>query len=232
MKYDVVYVLKDFWLNEELKYSIRSLANLKCIRKVWVYGPKLDWFSDNIICIDTGEQNGNKWGNVNDTLRRICLNSEITKDFILMNDDFFIMKEMSDIPTFTNRTLDDRIEEIKNTSNLIGFSRYMKGLQLASLFLEGMGCGTKNYELHMPMKFNRKNLYRILQFCGDSCARRSLYGNIYRIDSVETRDCKVYSLGKKIPDTDFLSGTDEVFYYGTLGDYIRRKFREKSIYER
>lgn len=228
---DVVYVLKDCWQNEELKYSLRTLKNMP-VGKVWIYGAKLDWFSDEINSVQCEQCSGTKWANVNSMLKLVCLNKNITKDFILMNDDFFVMKKIDYLPNYSNATLKDRFGEIIRTSPSGTYSRYMKGLLRAEMALEESGYETKNFELHIPMTLNRRNLYRILIKYPNSCARRSLYGNIYDIKTQEIKDCKIYHIGKKPADTTFLSTTDLSFQYGKVGEYIRKQFNEKSIYER
>jgi len=65
-------------------------------------------------------------------------------------------------------------------------------------------------------------------------ARRSLYGNIWRVGGQNlSRDCKLYPADLIPPDIEewqFLSTTD-IAFRGRVGNYIKTRFTEKSEWE-
>ena len=89
---DVVYILKKNTDPQELIYSLRSLKNFPH-RKVWFVGGQPDGlYPDGRI---KHEQTGvTKWERVRSSLIKITECDEITDDFYLFNDDFFVMKCM------------------------------------------------------------------------------------------------------------------------------------------
>ena len=62
------------------------------------------------------------WAKVTSTIAEACRNDQITEDFWLFNDDFFIMKPVENMPAYYDRTLYRRIQQIekkrKGTSGL------------------------------------------------------------------------------------------------------------------
>ncbi len=166
---------------------------------------------------------------------RACQNKDLSKDFILMNDDFFIMKPIESIPTYHRGSVDNIIEEYLAK----GSKHYVNGMvQTKELCAK---CGINNplsYELHVPMILNkdkflraykmRKNLMNHM----DSFHKRTFYGNLYKIGGEQIEDCKVFKTDMKWKKTfPFLSTSDATFEYGEVGKWIREQFTKPSIYE-
>jgi hypothetical protein len=86
---DFVYICKD-GINEELKYSIRSVVESFPEATIWVVGGKPDWYTGNYIKV---EQKESKYKNAVKNLETICFSEEISQSFVLMNDDFYIIKK-------------------------------------------------------------------------------------------------------------------------------------------
>ena len=109
---DFVYICRT-GPNEELRYSIRSVMNSFPDAKIWVSGGKPDWYIGNYISID---QNGSKYANAIANINAICDSKEISDDFVLMNDDFFILKKIDSIKTFHSGLLIDKITRFKEVA--------------------------------------------------------------------------------------------------------------------
>lgn len=225
---DIVYVTKARFENEELRYSLRTLKNIPH-RKVFIFGACPPWVKN--VQKRGVVQNENKWANVNHLLRVACRTEAVSDNFILMNDDFFINKKINGLDYYYCKNLEDRIEGLSD--EVMNPSKYMLNLAVGIDILKEHNSQTKNFELHVPMIFNKYKLYPILKKYPDSAARRSIYANMYNIEGKETTDCKVYGL-MAIPDArrNFLSTTDASFRHGLVGKYIRTKFKDKSKYER
>ena len=60
---------------------------------------------------------------------------------------------------------------------------------------------------------------------------RSYYENYYEIECRYMKDVKVYDQ-ETIPDTPFISTSDEAFKTGKVGIFLRKYFSEPSNYEK
>lgn len=228
MKHDIVYFVKNTTDNEELRYSLRSIEQNFPYNKVWFAGgcPIGIKPDKRLEVIQMGE---NKWEKVGDMIARVCKCDEITEDFWLFNDDFFVMKPVDNIPPYYHGTLAELIERIER--NFGGASPYTDRLRDTIKLLEERGLETRNYEEHMPMLFNRKKLLDMYN-AGIRGASRSLYGNLYKIGGEDKPDVKIFSKDKKPSGIeDFLSTTDVSFNSGRVGETIRSKFAEKCRFE-
>ena len=216
---DVVYLLKPCSEDKELRYSLRSLVNLKH-RNVYIYGGNLPWL-DNIKWIAHTQTGVDKWHKSNSSFLEACRNPEISEDFILMNDDFFVM-EPTELNYFYYGTLKERGQRVDSLSKIL--------LKQDSLLRE-LNKPTKNYALHMPMIFNKKKALELSEKFPDELIGRSLYANYYELGGESRPDCKIYSFTKPAYNT-FLSTTDTSFTYGEAGKLIRQKFDKPCKYER
>ena len=231
---DVVYVIKEDENNEELRYSLRSLVNLPH-RKVFIAGYKPSWVK-NVEYLPI-VQSGRKYDNVSHSgvFRTICNNDDISDDFILMNDDFFVVNKISHVPNL--RRLKPIDHYIKLYDNLeVGDKYYQVTMKETAEFLRQRGFrDIDSYELHVPMVIN-KDRYLTLRSMypkGQSLHMRTLYGNFYHVDGKRIKDVKVVKDGAEYSkDAPFLSTTDELFEGSEIGMFIKNKFSEKCEYER
>lgn len=223
---DIVYFVRP-GENEELRYSLRSLKNLPH-DKVWIYGSCPDWCKpDRYVHID--QVGATKWDRVRDMFRRVCDNNEISPDFILMNDDFFIMKPTTIEPAYRSTMADHIVTLILSNNNKL--SEYAKELLGCLRVLRHLKRGENSYELHIPIVMNRKKFGELLKKYPDVHANRTLYSNYYQTGGVQMDDCKVYDGAVTFPtDSTFLSTTEGSFEE-LVGKFIREKFPEKSEYE-
>ena len=230
MKHDIVFILQNDYKRDEIIYSIRSICENFPYRKIWIYGG----VPENILpdCVVPFEQKGvNKWERVNHTLRAICKNDEITPDFWLFNDDFFIMKKVRKMDTMIDGTLWARANRI--SERYAGRdSNYSKMLKETARVLRDRGYDRLNYALHVPMLINReKGLETLKEFKGYPMFR-SLYGNHHKIKAVMADDVKIMDLLYKPTGKEkFISTDDKCFDEGLTGEYIRQAFPDKCKYE-
>lgn len=221
---DIVYFVKESAKNEELRYSLRTLKNFPH-RKVYFYGgcPK-GLKPDKHVHVN---QNQNKWQNVRKMLKMACQNPFISDNFWIFNDDFFVMKKVTNPVNYYNGDLYKRIVEIENKYHRI--TSYTQLIRDVCTELESMGCETKNYTLHVPLLVNKKKMLELLEIA--SCTGyRSLYANYFKIGGEQMRDVKIVSTSKPYKGGIYVS-TDEKSFDGLVGDQIKTKFRAKCQYE-
>lgn len=238
---DIVYVVKDSAYNAELRYSLRSVDKNFPHHKVWFYGGKpVGLHPDKQVVV---EQKGDrKYDRVRNMLKMIAENDEITEDFVLFNDDFFVMNKVKDLPYYAYGNLTDLCIRIECKNNYRP-TPYTTELKKTYAALCSKDCLAVNFELHVPIIFNRRLLREVLEEFPDSKGTRSLYCNkLLKIEGTKyywfmsSDDVKIWEKDEtpenralKIP---FLSTSDESFANGLVGDFIRRQFPDKSRWER
>jgi hypothetical protein len=188
---DVVYICRS-GPNEELRYSIRSVEKNLPHRNIWVIGQAPEWYKGSFIEVQNASA---KYLNARANLDVLVRSEQISDDFILMNDDFFIMRPIEKISYFYEGTL---LERAERNELLTSTGAYTKLLHNTNDKLRNMGIENPlNYEMHIPMIMNKKNLKEVLKH--KTCLWRSMYGNIYDVGGINREDVKVYSNNSSNP---------------------------------
>lgn len=229
-KFDVVYIVKEDPHNEELRYSIRSVVENFPVRNIWIFGYCPSWLK-KIINVKI-PQPGQKWENSKMLFNEIANCESLPDEFVLFNDDFFVMDKVEKPEHHYCGLLADRIQQLRDA---FGDNRptYVGQLQQVYDRLIELGFNNpKNYALHMPMPFNRKKMKESLELTKDlPMSLRSFYANYYGVGGVETQDCKVFLTGDYERTSPYLSTDDRTFRLGLVGRDIRNTFRNKCDYE-
>lgn len=225
---DIVYVLKESKENEEIRYSLRSLKNLPH-GKVWIFGYIPKWVK-NVEERPMSQKGSNKWEKTADSMWAIVNEKELSENFILFNDDFFVITPQKELPYYYDRTLNDRVGDFFRKRMV---SSYMVRLLKAEDALKNAGKETKNYELHLPMIFNKEKFKKLWELYPGIGAKRTLYGNEYNVGGKQRQDVKIYqTYGGINRRLDYISTADNSFKVGEAGRQIRRLFPDKCEYEK
>lgn len=224
---DIVYFVKETTTNEELKYSLRSLVNFPH-NKVWFYGGCPNDLNPDFHVYVKQDQ-PTKWANIFKMFKMACDNDKITKDFWLFNDDFFIMNPIKEEPNYFDGDLYKRVVTLEDKHN--GITPYSQQLRYTLQELEGMGCTTINYALHVPFLINREKGRELCNII-DGPMIRCAYGNYFKIGGKQSFDFKIDSVDKMYKDKDYLSTNDKSFTHGVVGQQIREHFPDRCKYER
>lgn len=231
---DVVYICKDKPANEELRYSLRTLENLPH-EDVYIVGGK-PRFLTNVRTIRT-TQNSDKYDNAAGNIVAACKDPRISDDFILMNDDFFVMRSIDTVPRMNRGPID---EVIKLHSELN--SRYYRAMVDTKVMLEGMGFkDILSYELHSPMIINKKKYleaHELMRAYKDRTGvphlhGRTVYGNLFGYGGETVRDKKMRRRFDSFdPSSVFVSTSDESWNNSSGGTKIKFWFKDPSKYEK
>lgn len=219
--------------NQELRYSIRSVVNSFPDSDIWVVGGIPNWYSGKNISI---EQNSAKYENAIENLKAIVGSNKTPENFVLMNDDFFIINKISSIQNYHEGFLCDKIEKYKD---LQMDPNYIKRLGATYWKLQKMGIEHPlSYETHTPIIMSKSGLSDILRYCPVSFWR-SLYGNIYQIGGKQIKDVKIYyreqysSMSHDYKTSDFpLLSTDDNSFLTVRDSILFNRFDKKTKYER
>lgn len=232
---DVVYYCRD-GENEELRYSIRSVVQNLKHDNIWVVGGKPSWYSGNYIRVP---QTGSKYNNAKDNVSAIINSSQISDNFILMNDDFFVISKVSILKNYHGGPLRQKIRHLKNK---YGSSAYINLLERTLKYLKKLGIPEPlDYALHIPFRVNKKNLATVV---GLGLSWRVAYGNIYKIGGEEViikdgssydvkiyiRDGQVEGMAENTITKKFLSSQDNSF--DVLLPRLQELFPDPSPYEK
>jgi hypothetical protein len=227
---DFVYICRS-GDNEELRYSIRSVVHSFPDAKVWVVGGKPDWYSGGHIPIT---QNHHKYANAFNNIDAICNSADISETFVLMNDDFFIVKKIDSIEPMHGGLLS---EKINRYTKLTGSSMYIKKLILTHTRLKECSIDSAlDYELHVPMVMEKDKLKTVIKNY-PSCLWRSMYGNLFSVGGNKIEDVKVYNnkkhLGrsKNITEDSIFISTEDLSFNMVFETILRDNFKNKTTYE-
>jgi hypothetical protein len=179
---DYVYVCRE-GSNEELRYSIRSVVAHASYKDIWLVGYKPDWYRGNFVSVP---DISSKFNNIINCIKAIPDIGAISEDFILMNDDFFFLKDVGIVPTYHGGPLKDKIEKYAD----LGARQYTTLLSKTynSLVRQGIK-DPLDYDIHFPMPMNKNKLRQSIK---KAYFPRSAYGNINNVAGTLTKDVKVY----------------------------------------
>lgn len=216
---DFVYICRD-GSNEELRYSIRSVLHFYPDANIHIFGGKPSWYSGKFTEV---KDQGNKFDNISECYKEIC-NSSIN-NFILMNDDFYIINKPDSFNYYYDGLLEDKIQRHMSE---YGISKYARVLSEANKKLKKMGFSQPlNYDVHTPIMFEKEKLAQIINL---SNAPRSMYGNIYGVGGEKITDIKIYKHTKSIYINGyFLSSEDNSF--NKVSGLLQSKFKDPSSHE-
>lgn len=229
--HDVVYILKPDIDTEELKYSLRSVeANFPHRKIVFVCGQPEGFEPD--VRIRHKQTGGSKWELIRSSIYEVIRSPEVSDDFFLFNDDFFIMRPFEGpFVNYVNRTLGEYVEHLRQHVHK-WLNPYGRTILKAQQELHALGETELNFEVHLPMLFNKKIAAETIGRCS-SPQMRSIYGNLSRCEYIDRADVKIYDLDEVPRDScDFLSTNDDVFTKGRAGEFIRARLPSPSRFER
>lgn len=229
---DIVYLVKNTEYNGELRYSLRSVCKNFPHRKIWFVGSmpkgiKPDYFQP----VNQSRSKDDKYQNVHKLIEAIINNKGISNNFVLFNDDFFVLNPVKQLPVYINGDLHSLIEFVK-TEGRTNSSKYINIIERTIEDLTKRKLPCNNFELHIPIGINKIAMKNIMNTYGRF--NRSLYGNnLYNPDkTISIHDVKIYN-PIQIPTEEqlFVSTTDASFNLGEIGKYIKNKFPEPCEYE-
>ena len=235
MNHFIYYVLPGE--NEELRYSLRSLAvNGPGDVKVSFIGDPPEWVDRDRVMVLPGNPYENRFQN---SLHNITLASQYERgDFWIMNDDFYVMRSWPDpFPVWYWKPVEKHIRESMRDPKSAARKKVFRD---TLNYLRHSGIENPNhYELHIPMKINGDEMMRILQEASHYINLesppiwRTLYGNLASLPSeehVQREDVKYHSPYTIKEELDFLS-TDENSFHRTRS-LVESKFTTPSPWEK
>lgn len=234
---DVVWICRE-GPNEELRYSIRSVVAHMPHNNIVVVGGKPDWYSGPFVPVDTrinGKKSSNKYVNAKNNIQHIIDSNQVSKEFVFMNDDFYVLKPLDVVPYFHGGLFADKIDRFRLYT---GWSEYTKMLSRTHSVLQGLEIKDPlDYTLHIPITYHKNKLQDVLKYPGSV---RTLYGNIHKVGGRFMEDVKVHPPRKskyapepfdyRNKDSIFLSTSDSAFA-SVRKNLLSHVFTEPSRFE-
>lgn len=221
--------------DDEIIYSLRSLANLPH-DNVFIVGDRPEGIDIKKVHYIPFAQTKTKYKNTTEIIKMMCNNLAVSDDFILMNDDFFILKEIKNPTEELNLYRGSALKVYEHYTQRFGNNGYSKGMLETAKLLQEMGIAYPlGYELHTPFVFNKSKFLKMFELKGvtDILAlhKRTLYGNLYLKGGTSMKDIKLFAFSDTNIDAEqkFVSCSDTA--WANLRIYLQKIFNKKSIYE-
>lgn len=225
---DIIYFVKEGFKNEELRYSLRSICKNMEFKRVWIFGGcPLTILPDVRVRVD--QVGKTKWDRVRNMYKMVCENKEVTDNFIMFHDDFFVMEPTDRIIPLYSCTLDEHIK-ILEPHGPTAYSKLLRGCRDA--IKENVAL---SYEIHTPFIFNKKMLLNVLDTFPNCHAIRTIYGNLYYAGQSErSNDPKIFDSKPNFDykSSQFLSTDDSVININNdIWRWLQKQFPNKSKFE-
>lgn len=232
MRPDIVIPVRPGEHNQSLRYTLRSIAAHVPHRRVWIAGHKPAWVR-GVGHVPT-KQTATKYQNSRANWKAAVDHAEVADDFIVFNDDFFVMRPLpASGPPVLHRGPLAEVE--RHFQRRVKPGRYMLGMRQTAELLDDLGIEEPLcYEMHTPMLLNRQRYLEVWEIANrvKYPHSRTLYGNYWRIGGRKATDPKVMVLGPHFPRGALLLSTmAETFARGQVGAFIRGAFAQRCRYE-
>ena len=192
---DIVYVLGygSPWLNNELRYSLRSIEkHLRNYNRVFIVGVLPEFiipdtvhhipFDDTSICKET---------NICRKILQACATPTISDPFLFFNDDHFLVHDFDAdmFPYFYKSDMATPLQ-VLDRHNI-----YRQSVLRTARYLHDNNLPTKYFDTHTPILYHKDNFQQIMN-AQDWSNRfghviKSLYCNSLGIQGVLEPDCKI-----------------------------------------
>ena len=226
---DIVYRVRPGDNNDELRYSLRSVAANLPHRRVWMIGHKPTWTSDLVRHIP-GDRFPGKWSAIYDNVIRACEHPDISEDFLLVDDDVYVLQQIDAMPMWHLGSLQERLDGV--TKNRGPDGDWQATLRATLDYLRTKGVDEPlSYEVHAPILINKATALPLLREAWSPdihVQARSIYGNLANVGGTRHPDTKVVQ-GRKLKTEDVLSTTDASLR--NLRHILESRFAKPCRYE-
>lgn len=213
-------------VNEELRFSIRSISQNLAHRDVWVIGHPPSWYVSHLI---KPPRANTKHKATTLNMRLAIDDIRISDPFIYVNDDFFLFRRLRSMPTYHRGLLRDHL--LSKPIN----SPYFDGGKATLKMLDRRGfVDPLSFELHVPLIVHKAAMREALELAQSERLelpwKRTIYGAIAGLGGECIDDVKVYKRDD-VPRPGTWCSTTDTAFEGVAGQMIRRAFPTPSPFE-
>lgn len=187
---DVVYVVGtgSGHNDQELRHSLRSLEHyMTGIRSVWIVGHRPRFVNKSVRHVPMDDNGGTKALNIWNKLIRAAQCSQITDEFLYINDDHFICSPV-DAATYPNYYSTTALEDVFNRPRNDPYR------EITTTTMDQVSDGGFRYfDMHRPMRMNKRSIMELdhaVKFhrFRDGLLTKSMYGAWCDLEGVDTED--------------------------------------------
>lgn len=174
------------WFGNELRFTLRSVEQyLTGVKRIFIVGHKPK-FVENVIHIPCPDIGKTKHHRIIHKILHTIKTTDISDDFLFMNDDHFLLKKYSasKFPNYYDMPLVDAVE-VRRKSSV--YQEYVQNTYRVQP--EGL-----HYDIHCPIIYNKeafKNAMDSVDWSKKTYLIKSLYGNFNGIKGMQMTDCKL-----------------------------------------
>ena len=240
---DIVYVLGtgSKWNDNEIRFSLRSVEKyLNGVGNIYIVGEN-PGFLQNVIHIPAADEFDpaiNADGNMTIKILLACAITELSDNFLFMNDDFIILKQMeiSEIHWLHKGDMKDRPDKYWKEQF------YRHRLRRTFESLRDKMQTTLQYDYHAPMLMNKNDFRKVMEQYdyaeGIGLTFRSIYGNAMQLHAELLTDQKktiyknyTYSELVRLTETAQFLGYNDQGLNGSMIYFLWKTFHKQSVYE-
>lgn len=225
------------WEDNELRFALRSAEKyINKLGNVYIIGERPEWIT-NVTYIPAVDRPGIEWKefNIMQKVLKACALKQLSREFIFMNDDHFLLSPMPPLPYYCCGTLESKLAARRKQDH------YYYSMNNTRNALQARQRGDTYFDVHAPIIYN-KNLFRDVVLSYDWLAVpygyviKSLYCNSLDIKGTQDDDLKVrervncFQLETLTQHRKYFSISDEAVSQD-LDIYLRYLYPDKSKYE-
>lgn len=220
----VVYPYKREGYEFELRFSLRSLVNMPH-GQVIIAGDRSRIVSDRVVQV-ANAQHRNRYLASTDNIVAAIERAGVSGNFILMNDDFFIMRKGK--PKLYHR---GRLVDYLQSSSHKG--QYRAAIARTLEICEAHGVDEPLfYGIHAPVVMNAEKLCDLVtEFRGENYLLKTLYFNLHKQPSKLAKDVKLHGWQYPPPSVPVISSSDRVARDRDFRRWLALQFPKPSPYE-
>lgn len=232
---DLIYPLGtgSAWSDNELRYSLRSVErHLPHLGRVVIVGEHPPWLRNVTHLAVPDDRHSSKLANSAWKVRRAIEEGLVGNRFVLMNDDFLLLEDVTEIPPAHRGTI--RANIARHTTRT-GY--YFTAMQRMNELMRQRGyVDALDYELHQPMVFDTLPALLVLIdmqaiFGAQGALFRSAYGNLAAIGGEPRADCKVFRRWTSPPRGPYCSTDNRVVLTHNFRAWVRERYPTPSRFE-
>jgi hypothetical protein len=236
---DAVYLFGGTDDGAQLRHSLRTVANLRQVDRVVVAGLAPDWLSGDVLHVPPDNHGPGKHADTWANLRAACLDRRLSDEFVLMNDDFFVLAPVDAVPVWHDGVLSGRALRTAHQDK-----RRDETLRVVEA-LAAPHAGRLSYELHVPIVMHRHLMGALMRRVEElrpgrrgvfdpPVWKRTLYGNVaHPGEGTRHADVKIRDFDRVPAVGDlFTSTSDYTWRRGQVGRWLRERFDRPSPFER
>lgn len=246
---DILYIVGrgSQWGNNELRYSLRSIAKYGSgIRNVVVAGYMPKFLNpDNVICVPIEDRTPCKHWNILNAIIEACKRVDLTDDFLYSSDDHFYIKptDFANYPIYSQGVLPLKVaagdENWKYHTTLVNTRKLLTEYGMPHIRYSWHG-NTHMYKHRiLDAEFLKmcKQANTMPEGCEPTCLILNAEYNLLSCNDISRLDFKLgagatmYDIERAMERTECLSSTNAIGG-SPLHDFLYKEFPNKCKYER